>query len=194
MKLPSLNIQILLGAIFGVAIGLYFQHLGLENTVVETGLYTSGLVGTLFIDLLKMILIPLVFCSITVGIANLRQHQQMQRVWKVTLIYFVLTMMLAILLALFSANLFKPGSGLHITMFQDAMQNFEAKQLPLSEFFAQFLHSLFVNPFSALAQGNVIAVVVFALILGVALVMGGERYTTTLRVLQEVLDLSLIHI
>ena len=89
--------------------------------------------------------------------------------------------MLAILLALFSANLFKPGSGLHITMFQDAMQNFEAKQLPLSEFFAQFLHSLFVNPFSALAQGNVIAVVVFALILGVALVMGGERYTTTLR-------------
>ena len=191
MKLPSLNIQILLGAIFGVAIGLYFQHLGIENTVVETGLYTSGLVGTLFIDLLKMILIPLVFCSITVGIANLRQHQQMQRVWKVTLIYFVLTMMLAILLALFSANLFKPGSGLHITMFQDAMQNFEAKQLPLSEFFAQFLHSLFVNPFSALAQGNVIAVVVFALILGVALVMGGERYTTTLRVLQEVLDITM---
>ncbi|HNZ56049.1 MAG TPA: dicarboxylate/amino acid:cation symporter, partial [Methylophilaceae bacterium] len=56
---------------------------------------------------------------------------------------------------------------------------------------AQFLHGLFVNPFSALAQGNVIAVVVFALILGVALVMGGERYTTTLRVLQEVLDITM---
>lgn len=191
MKLPSLNIQILLGAILGIVLGLSFQRLGLESAGVKTGLYLSGLVGTLFIDLLKMILIPLVFCSITVGIANLRQHQQMQRVWQTTLIYFVLTMMIAIALALFSANFFKPGSGLHIAMFQDAMQNFEAKQLPLPEFFAQFLHGLFVNPFSALAQGNVIAVVVFALILGVALVMGGERYTTTLRVLQEVLDITM---
>ena len=74
MKFPSLNVQILLGAILGVGLGLYFHYLGAENHLVQTGLYTSGLVGTLFIDLLKMILIPLVFCSITVGIANLRQN------------------------------------------------------------------------------------------------------------------------
>ncbi|MDP3818692.1 MAG: dicarboxylate/amino acid:cation symporter [Methylotenera sp.] len=192
MKLPSLNIQILLGAIFGVAIGLYFQSLGTENHVVQGGLYASGLVGTLFIDLLKMILIPLVLCSISVGIANLRQHQQMHRVWVSSLIYFTVTMAIAISLALMAGNYFKPGSGLQITMFENAMQNFEAKQLPLPEFFAQFLHGLFVNPFTALSQNNVLAVVMFALILGITLVMGGERFQHIRALLAEALEVTML--
>ncbi|MDP1767081.1 MAG: dicarboxylate/amino acid:cation symporter [Methylotenera sp.] len=192
MKLPSLNIQILLGAIFGVAIGLYFQSLGTENHMVQAGLYASGLIGTLFIDLLKMILIPLVLCSISVGIANLRQHQQMHRVWVSSLIYFTVTMAIAISLALLAGNYFKPGSGLLITMFENAMQNFEAKQLPLPEFFAQFLHGLFVNPFTALSQNNVLAVVMFALILGITLVMGGERFQYIRALLAEALEVTML--
>lgn len=192
MKLPSLNLQILLAAIIGVLVGMYFHTLGTEHQLVKVGLYTAGLAGTLFIDLLKMILIPLVFCSISVGIANLRAHQQMHRVWVTTLIYFTATMMIAIGLGLLVANYFKPGSGLHITMFADAMQNFEAKQVPLSAFFAQFLHGLFVNPFAALAQSNVLAVVMFALILGVALVVGGERFNHLRNLLQEALDVTML--
>ncbi|MES1988582.1 MAG: dicarboxylate/amino acid:cation symporter [Pseudomonadota bacterium] len=191
MKLPSLNVQILIGAMFGVGLGLYFHSLGAENHTVLAGLYASGLVGTLFIDLLKMILIPLVFCSITVGIANLRQHQQIHRVWVTTLLFFISSMAIAIVLALAVSNYFKPGAGLHLAMFQDAMQNFEAKQLPLPEFFAQFLHGLFLNPFSALSQGNVLAVVTFALILGITLVMGGERFKNILAVLQEGLEVTM---
>ncbi|ADI28642.1 dicarboxylate/amino acid:cation symporter [Methylotenera versatilis] len=191
MKLPSLNVQILLGAMFGVGLGLYFHSLGAENHIVQTGLYMSGLVGTLFIDLLKMILIPLVFCSITVGIANLRQHQQIHHVWVTTLLFFVSSMAIAIVVALAASNYFKPGAGLHLAMFQDAMQNFEAKQLPLPEFFAQFLHGLFLNPFTALSQGNVLAVVTFALILGITLVMGGERFKNILALLQEGLEVTM---
>ena len=52
----------------------------------------AGLVGNLFIDLLKMVLIPLVFTSIAVGVANLRAHRQMHRVWIATLGFFVLSM------------------------------------------------------------------------------------------------------
>jgi len=191
MKLPSLNTQILSGALFGVWLGLYFHAQGAENHVVQTGLYVSGLVGALFIDLLKMILIPLVFCSISVGIANLRQHQQMHHVWVTTLLFFISSMAIAIILALAASNYFKPGTGLHLAMFQDAMQNFEAKQLPLSEFFAQFLHGLFLNPFAALSQGNVLAVVTFALILGITLVMGGKRFKNILSLLQEGLDVTM---
>lgn len=192
MKFPSLNAQILLGTVFGVVIGLYFQLLGAEHAAVQGGLYASSLIGTLFIDLLKMILIPLVFCSISVGIANLRQHQQMHRVWVSALMFFVGTMMIAISLALIAGNYFKPGSGLQIMMFENAMQNFEAKQLPLPEFFAQFLHGLFVNPFTALAQSNVLAVVVFALILGVALVMGGNRFDRIRALLQEIYEVTML--
>ncbi len=191
MKLPGLNLQILIGAIVGVVVGLYFHALGAESALVKGGLYVSGLVGTLFIDLLKMILIPLVFCSIAVGIANLRQHQQMHRVWVTTLLFFVSSMAIAMLLGMSASLYFKPGSGLHFAMFSDAMQNFEAKQLPLPEFFAQFLHGLFVNPFTALTQGNVLAVVIFALILGITLVMGGERYKNMLSLLQEGLEITM---
>lgn len=191
MKMPNLNSQILIGVIFGVMVGIIFHSLGTQHSGVQTGLYFSTLVGNLFIDLLKMILIPLVFCSIAVGIANLRQHQQMHKVWLATLGFFTLTMTIAIALGMFASNYFEVGEGLQIALFADAMQNFQAKQLPLSEFFVQFLHGLFMNPFTALAEGNVIAVVVFALILGIALVMGGERYQTVLKLLNEGLEITL---
>ncbi len=192
MKAPSLNLQILLAAVLGLLIGLLFQNLGTDQPSVQTVLYASSLIGTLFIDLLKMILIPLVFCSISVGIANLRQHQQMHRVWLATLLFFLGSMLLAIVLGLSASLYFKPGAEMHIHMFADAMQGFQAKQLPLSEFFAHFLHSLFMNPFHALAQGNVLAVVMFALLLGIALVMGGDRFKQLRTVLQEALEITML--
>ena len=191
MKLPSLNSQILIGAIAGVLIGLYFHGLGAGSALVKNSLYATSLVGTLFIDMLKMILVPLVFCSISVGIANLRQHSQMQKVWVTTLAFFVLTMAIAIVLGMAASLYFKPGAGLHIAMFQGAMQGFEAKQMPMPEFFAAFLHGLFVNPFAALAKGDVLAVVIFALLLGIALVLGGERYNNVRKLLQEGLELTM---
>ena len=121
MKLPSHNIQILVAAVVGVVVGLYFHSLGADNGLVKGCLYTAGIVGTLFIDLLKMILIPLVFCSIAVGIANLRQHQQMHRVWITTLVFFTFTTTIAVALGLVASNYFKPGTGMQIAMFADAM-------------------------------------------------------------------------
>jgi Na+/H+-dicarboxylate symporter len=191
MKLPSLNIQILVAAVVGVVVGLYFHSLGADNGLVKGGLYSAGLIGTLFIDLLKMILIPLVFCSIAVGIANLRQHQQMHRVWISALVFFAFTTTIAVGLGLAASNYFKPGTDMQVAMFADAMGEFKTQQLPLPEFFAQFLHGLFMNPFQALANGNVLGVVIFALILGVALVMGGERYKNILSLLQEGLEITM---
>jgi len=191
MKWPSLNTQILLGAVFGVAIGFYFHGLAQDSATVKAGLYASGLIGTLFIDLLKMVLIPLVFTSIAVGIANLQAHKQVHRVWMTTLGFFVASMTVAIVLGMVASNLFRPGEGMHLAMFADAIQGFQAKQLSLPEFFSHFLHELFVNPVAALAQGNVLAVVVFALFLGIALVIGGERYRNILALLQELLELTM---
>lgn len=191
MKLPGLNAQILLAAILGVGIGILFQSLGQESGTVQTGLYLSNIVGGVFIDLLKMILIPLVFTSIAVGIANLQGNGNMHKVWKFSLAYFVLTMMMAVSMALLFSNIFRPGEGLQIDMFANAMQNFQTEQLTLAQFFEQFLGRLFVNPFAALAEGNVLAVVIFALFVGIALVMGGERYRHIHQLLQEALELTM---
>jgi Na+/H+-dicarboxylate symporter len=192
LKRISLNTQIVFGALSGILLGLGLAVLEKESAAAEAGLYIADLVGTLFIDMLKMVVIPLIFTSIAVGVANLRMHRQMHRVWKATLGFFGLSMALAIILGLTAANLFRPGEGLQLAMFQSEMEGFQAGQMPLSGFFAQLLHSLFQNPISALAQGNVLAVVVFSLLLGIALVVGGERYANILVLLQEFLELMLM--
>lgn len=188
----SLNTQILLGALIGILLGLGLATLDQESSLSQNSLYIAGLMSTLFIDLLKMVLVPLVFTSIVVGVANLRAHHQINRVWTTAISFFAGTMVLAILLALIVANLFRPGEGLEIAMFKDAMQSFEVSQMTLREFFAHFLHSLFLNPLAALAQGNIIAIVVFALLLGIALVVGGERYQNILVLMKEFLELILM--
>lgn len=191
MSKHSLNAQIVAGAVLGVGLGFWWQALGSTSPVTRQGVYLAGLIGGVFIDLLKMILVPLVFTSIAVGVANLRQHRQIHRVWIATLVFFVTSMGVAILLGLGAANLFAPGKGLDIALFQDKMQGFQAGSLTLGEFFQHFLHGLFLNPFAALAQGNVLAIVVFALFLGIALVAGGERYRNIIGLLQEALELTL---
>ena len=189
--MPSLNIQIFIASILGLVVGLSLSVIDNESTLKAGLVYSSGLVGGLFIDLLKMVLIPLVFTSIVVGIANLQAHRQVNRVWKFTLAFFLISMALALALALVAANLFKPGAHLSVSLFADAMQQFSAKQLSPADFFAQFTHNLFQNPFAALAQGNILAVVVFALFVGVALVMAGSQAARTRQLFQELLDVML---
>lgn len=189
LKLPTLNTQILLGAFLGVAFGFGLLSLGKDSATTQASLYAANLVGTLFIDLLKMVLIPLVFTSIAVGVANLQAHKQIHRVWIYTLGFFVFSMSVAIVVGLFANHIFHPGQGLQLEMFQNAMSKFEAKQQSPADFFTKFLHGLFMNPVAALAQGEVLAVLIFALFLGIALVIGGERYKNILVLLQELLEI-----
>jgi Na+/H+-dicarboxylate symporter len=187
----SLNQQILIGALLGLITGGLLTQIGDTTPVYTWVIYSSGLVGNLFIDLLKMVLIPLVFSTIVVGIANLQAHHQINKVWTTTLAFFVSSMAIAMVLALVAMNVLRPGEGMHLSMFQGAMENFQHKQLAPSDFFVQFMHGLFQNPISALAKGDVLAVVIFALFLGVALVMGGERYKNILNLFQEFLDIMM---
>jgi len=185
----SINTQILLGAVLGILGGAYAHHLGQQSSLVQNAVYLASMVGGVFIDLLKMLLVPLVFCSITVGIANLSQHQQAQRVWQSTLIFFFATMAIAIVIGMTGMHLFKPGAGLSTAIFSDAMQQFNANRMSVSEFITSFLHQLFINPFAALAQGHVLAIVIFSLFFGIALVLGGERYQSLRTVMQEGLEI-----
>ncbi len=191
MKL-SLNFQILTGAVIGIFGGLILSRLGAEHAVYSPTLYGCTIAGGIFIDLLKMILIPLVFTSITVGIANLRAHAQMDRVWKLSLVYFISTTALSVLLGLIVVNVFKPGVGLEVALFQDAMASFSADSVTLSQFIQTFFSNLFMNPFAAMAQGKVLPTVLFALLLGIALVMAGQKAKNILNILNEFFELIMM--
>lgn len=187
----SLNSQILIGCLLGIAGGLWLNIAGSAALRQDT-LYGAKLVGTLFLDLLRMVLVPLIFASIVVGVANLRANQKMHRVWITTLAFFGLSMALAILIGFGAAHLFEPGKGMQLEMFAEATRNFQARQMPLPEYIAQFLHGLFQNPFKALAQGDMLAIVIIALFLGIALVVGGERYRNLRLLIQELQELCLM--
>ena len=193
MILPrSLNARILIGAAVGIAIGLVVLYGGPAASFSAPVLYGAKIVGTVFLDLLRMVLLPLVFSSIVVGVANLQAHHQMHRVWKLTLGFFVLSMAIAIIIGFGAAHLFRPGDGMQLSMFAEATASFQARQMPLPDYLAQFAHGLFQNPFKALAQGDILAVVIVALFLGVALVVGGERYRNIRALMQELQELCLM--
>lgn len=193
MLLPrSLNARIFIGALSGIAAGLLIANSGPAHDYAAPTLYGAKLVGTLFLDLLRMILIPLVFSSIVVGVANLQAHHQMHRVWKLTLGFFALSMAIAIVIGFAAAHIFRPGEGMQLALFADATRDFQARQMPLPDYIAQFLRGLFQNPVKALAQGDILAVVIIALILGIALVVGGERYRNLRILTQELQELCLM--
>ena len=187
----SLNSQILIGCLIGIAGGLWLNAIGPSPLRTDT-LYGAKLVGTLFLDLLRMVLVPLVFASIVVGVANLRANDKMHRVWVTTLGFFASSMAIAIIIGFGATHIFEPGKGLQLEMFAESTKNFQARQMPLPEYIAQFLHGLFQNPFKALAQGEILAVVIIALFLGIALVIGGERYRNLRVLIQELQELCLL--
>ena len=188
----SLNTQILLAAMIGLAFGFILKF-NPDAHFFDSSIYLLGIASSIFIGLLKMLLIPLIFSSIVVGVSNLQSGGQLGRVWKVTLAYFMGTTALALILGIACAHLFEVGKGLNISLFQDAMQNHATPDtLTTSAFFTNFIQNTLINPFKAFSEGNVLAVVVFALALGVALVKGGARFVAIRDLSQQFFELMMM--
>ncbi len=188
----SLNTQIFIAVIASLIFGNILSQAGTESSTYTKSLYICEIVGNTFVDLLKMILIPLVFTSITVGVAHLRNHSNMHQVWQTTLVFFLFTASLAILLGLSASNLFHLGAGLDIHLFDADIQKFSAKNMTMEDFITHFFHSLFINPLSAMVHGDILAVVIFGLFLGIALIVLEEKSQTILSVMEEFLAIIML--
>ena len=190
MRKISSNTKILIGGLVGllIGVGLTTEH---GRTYTSEVIYGAQLVSNLFLDLLKLVLVPLVFTSIAIGVANLQSHKKMHKVWILTLGFFGLSMTLAILLGFTASSLFKPGLGMHLESLTANLAPSTIQKLSVADYSAQFLHGIFQNPFKALANGDIFSVVVCALILGIALVAGGERYKNIRTLLKEAQELCM---
>ncbi|PTQ91209.1 dicarboxylate/amino acid:cation symporter [Agitococcus lubricus] len=186
----SLNNRILLGALIGLILGYGIRNYA-SSSIIEQSVMVSTLIASLFVGLLKMVLLPLVFSSITLGVANLRAHQQMHRVWQLTLLCFASTTCIAITLGLSAAHLFETGAGLSLPLFQAQLTDYDASQLSTSEFLQKLVQGIFMNPFAALAQGNILAVVSFALFVGIVLAKHGDNYPQLKQFFQEAFQLCM---
>ena len=107
----NINKLIFIAAFAGILIGLIIKF-SPDLFFVDYLLVVTDLLGKIFIKSLKMILVPLVFFSIIVGVSNLGSGKNSNLIWKSTFLYFVTTMSIAIILALFVMNIVQPGAGL----------------------------------------------------------------------------------
>ena len=162
MKKLGLTSKIFIGFALGIILGLIF---GEKVTVIKP-------LGDIFLTLIKMIVVPLVFCSITSGVASIGDINKLKRIGSKTLIYFVVATMLAGIIGIVIAQLVQPGSGVELNMIQ-ANSKYEAKEMPT---LAKTLLDMFPsNPIKALVDGNLMQIIVFSLFLGVSLTLLGEK-------------------
>jgi Na+/H+-dicarboxylate symporter len=141
------------------------------NSFIETylvgGLFYIG--GQVFIASLKLLVVPLVFVSLVCGAGNLAGHNNMGVIGLKTVGLYLLTTALAIVLALSVANVLNPGLGVNLA----EATTFAAKESPA---LTQVIINIFPsNPVKALADGNMLQIIVFAILLGIAMTRAGEQ-------------------
>ena len=169
----GLHWQILIGLAAGALLGGLAGGLGGAEAVTT---YVRP-VGTLFIRLLTMIAAPLVLASLIVGAASISDPRKLGRIGGKTLALYLGTTALAITLGLVLAVLLRPGAGVSAEMSARLLANYQEQATVRIEraegvsFIDQLLALVPTNPFEALATGNMLQIVVFALIVGIALTL-----------------------
>jgi Na+/H+-dicarboxylate symporter len=176
MKL-KLHWQILIAMVLGVAIGIVFQ-------VVYDGEPTGWLftvivsLGTIFINLLRMVIVPLIFSSIVSGVASVGDGRSIGRLGIKTFAYYFVSSLLAILIGIIVTNAFKPGVGANIPVGDQ----FDPSTIVTPRTPGQILIDMIpLNPIEAMSSGHMLGIIFFSIFLGFAITRIGATNRETMR-------------
>lgn len=170
MKKPFykvLYVQVLIAIVLGVLLGVFYPELGTAMKPLGDG----------FIKLIKMIIAPVIFCTVVAGIAGMQDMKKIGRVGGKALIYFEVVSTFALAIGLVVANIAKPGAGFnvdpaHLDSSSIAQYTTNAHAQTTTEFIMHIIPTTFVDAF---ATGNILQVLLVAILFGFALSMMGER-------------------
>ncbi|HEX9975291.1 MAG TPA: dicarboxylate/amino acid:cation symporter [bacterium] len=176
MKIPKLQLytKILIGLVLGIIVGI------VANQLKITPFFSTYIkpFGTAFIRLISMVVVPLVFASLFVGTASLNDIRKLGRIGGKTIAYYLCTTAIAIIIGLVLANIFKPGSGLTKATQEQLLANYSAeaqtkidtalKKPGIAETLIDIIPT---NPIRSLAEGEMLQIIFFALILGIAITL-----------------------
>ncbi|KQM67267.1 glutamate:protein symporter [Pedobacter sp. Leaf216] len=161
----NLTFQVILAIIIGINVGIFFPGFAPTAKLISEG----------FINLISMLIAPIIFFTIVLGIAHMGDMKKVGRVGGKALLYFEIVSTVAIAIGLLVANVLKPGVGM-ITKAGDATKIVgyaeKAKDMNWAEF---FLHIIPHNVIAAFAEGNILQILLFAILFGYGLnKLGGE--------------------
>lgn len=150
--------KVIIGMILGILVGHYF---GEDATVLKP-------IGTIFVNLIKMVVIPLIFFSILNGVASISDASTFGRIGLKALVAYTTTTVFAVIIGLTFATIFEPGAGINLPLeYKEVAQPTELGKI--------LMEIIPTNPIHAMATGNTIQVVIFAFFTGFALILIGDK-------------------
>lgn len=154
---------ILIGLILGAIVGVIFAFISPENAVRKYALLVAAPLGTLFINLLKMIVTPVIIFTLISGVASI-EPSRLGKVGVKIIIFYMLTSLMAIIVGLVVGNIMQPGQGI---VLAETTQTIAAKEAP--SLVDTFLAIIPTNPFASIAKGDVLPIIFFSIFFGIAL-------------------------
>lgn len=167
-------VALIVGALFGMVLHYIVPSGHIKDHILVEGILY--IVGQGFIRLMKMLVVPLVFCSIVCGSMAIGDTKKLGTVGVRTLAFYLTTTALAICVALAMGNLLDPGVGLDMSAI--SANAAEVQTMESTSMAQTILNIIPDNPIGALATGNMLQIIVFALIVGVILAKLGEKTET----------------
>lgn len=152
--------KILIGMVLGIVLGLVAPEFATKIKPL----------GTMFINLIKMLIVPLIFSSLAVGVMSMGNDvKKMGIIGGKTLAIYLVTTAVAVSIGLFFGTIISPGTGVEIGV----SGNFEPK--PFQGPLETLVNLVTTNPVASLASGNVLQIIVFSILIGVAISLTGEK-------------------
>jgi len=160
----SLANQIVIGMLLGIIFGYFFPAYGVAIKPL----------GDVFLRMIKMIIVPLIFAGLILGIAGVGDFKKMGRLGFKTMVWFELATTIALLYGLILGNVIQPGIGVDIGMAGDtsAVAQYASKKVDVLQTFIEIIPTNFID---AMAKGNLLQIVFFSCFLGVAIANIGEK-------------------
>lgn len=172
-KKMGLTSKIFIGLILGLILGTIFYYL-VPDGKIKNDIFVDGIflvLGKGFIRAMQMLVVPLVFASLVTGSMSMGDTKKLGKVGVRAILFYLVTTSLAIASALFIGNLIDPGKGMNmVASSTDAAEIAETPSIAQT-----ILDVIPTNPVSSLAEGNMLQLIFFAIIVGIILAKLGER-------------------
>lgn len=185
-KQKSSTMKIFMGLLLGVIIGILVYNLPsgtFKDSILIGGIFE--LLGQVFLRGIMMMVIPLVFISLVNGVASIGDIKKLGRVGGRTIVFYLATTAFAVSLALFLGYIMKPGIGLDLGAIEQ-IETTVSEKIPLVQVLFEMIPK---NPISAMAEGNMLQIIVFAIITGVGLSVLGDRVNIIIRIFEQLNEL-----
>ncbi len=188
--------KVILAFVLAIALGLAITqgYLPLGAKATEALREWAAFPGYLFLRIIQMIVLPLIFASVMLGVASSENIEQLKKLGLRIALYFVGTTIVSLCIGFFVATLIRPGRFLSSHLLEgaavpDNVQGAGAKTLSLQE---QVLSLFPQNPFSAFNEGDMLQIVIFSLIVGVALIsMRAEQAKPLLHLMESMQEVCM---